>query len=158
MADIIMHLILSAIKSDYPEIRFEVGDRFYWSPSLKTIFYTIDQDGSLDEVQLIHELAHAVLGHNSYEKDVELLQLEVQAWEMTRQLMTKYELLSVSKSEIESALDSYRDWLHARSICPTCRAIGYEVNDKVYRCVACETQWRPNEARTCGLKRYKITP
>lgn len=155
MADITTRSILSAIKSNYPKLNFKVGDRYYWSPSLQTVFYALLSDGSIDNVLLIHELSHAVLGHANYSKDIELLKMERDAWEKTAELASSYNI-TLSDEEIETALDSYRDWLHSRSICPECNAIGHEVSDKAYHCIACGSHWRPNEARTCGLKRYKI--
>ena len=155
MADIIMRSILSAIKSDYPKIKFKVGDRYYWSPSLKTVFYTPLPDGSIDSVLLIHELAHAALNHSNYDKDIALLKMERQAWSKTAELAKNYSI-SVNEEDIDDALDSYRDWLHSRSICPSCSAIGLEVENKEYKCVACGTKWLPNEARVCRLRRYKI--
>lgn len=155
MADIIMRSILSAIKSDYPKIKFKVGDQYYWSPSLQTVFYAPLNNGSIDNVLLIHELSHAILNHSSYKKDIDLLKIERQAWDKTLELASAYNV-RVNTTEANDALDSYRDWLHNRSVCPTCSAIGLEVDNKEYSCVACGAKWRPNEARICQLKRYKI--
>lgn len=160
MADITTRSILSALKNDYPELKFEVGDRHYWSPSLKTIFYTLPTTtdsfcGDLsNDLLLIHELAHATLDHINYNQDIDLLKMERDAWEKTISLAKRYGV-GVDKEVVNQALNSYRDWLHSRSICPSCDAIGHETREKTYQCIACGTKWRPNEARTCGLKRYK---
>jgi DnaJ-class molecular chaperone len=53
-------------------------------------------------------------------------------------------------------MNSYRDWLHARSTCPVCQATGMETKKSIYTCPACRHQWRVNEARICSLRRYHI--
>lgn len=84
-----------------------------------------------------------------------MLKIERQAWDKTLELASAYNV-HVNATEPNDALDSYRDWLHNRSVCPTCSTIGLEVDNKEYNCVACGAKWRPNEARICQLKRYKI--
>lgn len=134
-------------------ISFHPGDGFYWDPKSTTVFYdTSDPSGA----QLIlHEIGHALLGHNSYHKDVELIAMERDAWERALQLGAQHSIV-ISADLVEDYLDSYRDWLHARSLCPHCTATGVQTGTKSYQCVSCTKSWRVNEARTCKLKRYKI--
>ncbi len=148
-----MQSILSDLKSKYPQFNFKVGDQFYWSPSSSTIFY-VDTKSQEAPALLLHELAHALLGHKNYTKDIELLNMESDAWQKTLLLAVDHQVM-ISEEDIEDSLDSYRDWLHARSLCPTCGAVGHQGKDKIYHCVVCNEQWRTNEARTCQLRRYK---
>ena len=140
----------SRIAKDYPLINFEPSDDFHWSPAEKTVFFKADEPNSS---LLIHELSHALLGHDTYASDVALLKLEREAWNKALELSEHYDV-SIDESTIESHLDTYRDWLHARSLCPTCKSNGYQVKKSLYRCLACSSEWKVNEARLCGLKRY----
>ena len=142
---------LSRLKKDFPDIKFLKSDIFRWSPIERAVYYA-NQD---DTLSLLHEVAHATLGHADYRRDVELLQIERQAWDTTTGDLAKRYNITVSEDEIENMLDTYRDWLHDRSLCPTCQATGLQTSKNSYLCLACTAQWRVNEARTCALRRYK---
>jgi len=145
-------LIIKSLKKDYPEFNFTLGDDFIWSHKDKTIYYS-DND---EEISLLfHELAHAVLGHFDYKKDVELLKMEATAWDKAIELASKYQI-KIDNDLVESTLDTYRDWLHARSTCKNCQATGLEIKKNTYKCLACDNQWRVNDARTCALRRYNL--
>lgn len=135
---------------DFPSLRFEPSDDFHWSPHDKTIYFKPTEPNS---PLLIHELSHALLGHDTYESDVALLKIEREAWNKATELAPIYKI-PIEDEVIESHLDTYREWLHARSTCPACSANGYQVKTSLYRCLACSTEWKVNEARLCGLKRY----
>lgn len=143
--------VLSQLKNSYPQFSFKKGTYFLWSSSDNTIYY----DGSIDDrsVFLLHELSHALLGHNSYERDIELIIMERQAWDNAIKLSSKYGL-AISNDIVQSNLDSYRDWIHARSTCPVCKANGVQTEKYIYTCPVCGHKWRVNEARTCALRRY----
>lgn len=147
--------LLSRIKTAFPSIHFEDSDDFRWSPSDQTVYL-----GSLtterDAVTLLHEVAHAQAGHSDYDKDIELLALEREAWTIARATLAPQFDLHISEELIEEALDSYRDWLHARSTCPECGQHGIQQSNNSYTCLICSTSWRVNDARRCGLKRYRI--
>ena len=107
------------------------------------------------ESLIFHELGHALLGHSDYQKDVALLGLESDAWEKGLEVALANNVL-IEDSFVQEHLDTYRDWMHARSTCPTCGATGFQASRSEYSCPACFQKWRVNEARACGLKRYKI--
>ena len=145
--------LLSKLTADFPSISFKTGDDCHWSSSLRTIFYTPD----CDEAELLHELAHALLGHSSYNRDIELLMIEREAWEYAKvHLAPTYEQ-RILDNMIETALDTYRDWLHARSTCPNCDTTGIQTRSHEYTCPVCHSCWKVNEARTCALRRTKVT-
>lgn len=133
-------------------ISFCQGDGFYWEPKSTTIFY--DKVAPNGAELLLHELGHALLGHGSYSKDIELIAMERAAWERASPLSQQFSI-TISDDLVEEYLDSYRDWLHARSLCPHCGATGIQTATKQYTCANCGGSWHVNEARTCGLKRYK---
>lgn len=131
-----------------------MAERFSWSPEKQTVFYNeLDEEGI---ELLLHELSHGLLGHHDYQRDIELLAMETAAWERAAELAKQYEQ-KINSDVSEKHLDTYRDWMHARSTCPTCEATGYQTKKDTYSCVACGGSWRVNEARLCGLKRYSTT-
>lgn len=145
--------LIQRLKSDYPQFVFKKSDRFLWSPSDRTVFYSgTNSDNSF----LLHELSHGLLGHAGYNKDIELISMERAAWDRAASIASTYDD-AIDEDTIESTLDSYREWLHARSTCPHCKATGLQVKKQVYHCPACQHSWRVNEARICGLKRTDLS-
>lgn len=145
---------LELLKADYPDISFEMGDVCRWAPNTSTVYYS-ELKSNEDLFRLLHELGHGVSDHLSFDQDIELLAMERQAWEQAARIAKKYEY-TITDDHIETALDTYRDWLHARSRCPKCPGAG--VQDKAtsyYVCVLCLARWRANDARQCGLRRYR---
>lgn len=146
--------LIHKLKSDYPDITFFETDQFSWSPTTKTIHYSTDLPHASQ--LLLHELSHALLTHTEYQRDVQLLAMETAAWEKAKELADTYRV-RLSEDVIQDHLDTYRDWMHHRSTCPECTATGYQTAQQQYACPACTHAWRVNEARICGLKRYKIS-
>lgn len=148
--------LVTKLTADFPELRFASGDDFFWSPATKNVHYGA-LDTHRDQLTLLHEVGHALLGHNSFARDIDLVKLERDAWEHVRtELAPRYEL-TADDDTIEDAIDTYREWLHARSTCPQCSQTGIQADQLAYHCLACGTDWRVNEARRCGLKRYSLT-
>jgi len=139
--------LIARLTADFPEFKFEKSHIDHWSPTAKTISYT----GHV--AKLLHELGHALLGHADFVQDIELIHLERDAWEKARELAPKYGV-KITDHVVETALDDYRDWLHARSLCPQCGQTGLQSRaDLTYSCLNCGARWTANDARTCGLKR-----
>lgn len=127
------------------------GEVFGWNHSACAITYNPDDPSA--SAFLLHEFGHAVLNHAAYRNDTDLLRMERAAWNQALSLSESY-AITISDELVEDALDTYRDWLHDRSLCPTCSATGLQTGPLSYRCLACETTWRVNEARSCALRRY----
>ena len=140
---------------DYPNLTFTASDTFRWIPSTNTIEY-VSTVTKQEPYLLLHEIGHASLQHGTYASDIELLDMEREAWHYALStLVPRYGLdRTVAQSIADDALDSYREWLHRRSTCPTCSAVGIESTKHHYVCLVCEQTWRVNEARSCELKRY----
>ena len=155
-ATITLSSIVKQLTRDYPRYRFQTGDVFSWSYHSQTITY-IDEESPAAIAQLLHETAHAILGHHHYTRDIDLIAIERQAWEVAiHQLAPHYNIiLTMADDVVQDALDTYRKWLHARSICPTCGAVGIETAKHHYHCLLCASNWRVNEARSCELRRYR---
>jgi len=102
---------------------------------------------------LLHETGHALLGHTTYKADFELLQLEVAAWEKAKEIAKVLEI-TINNDHIEDCLDTYRDWLHKRSVCPNCTTQCLQQDDlSHYRCYNCHTKWKVSTNRFCRAYR-----
>lgn len=146
--------LVSKLRRDFAQFQFLAGNDFYWSPTDTTVYYIAD---SSDATSLLHETAHAMLGHIHYAKDVTLLEMERAAWTYASAQLGPTYGVRIDDSAIEDALDTYRDWLHARSTCPNCHATGLQTSKHHYSCLACHEKWRVNDARICALRRYKVS-
>lgn len=145
-----MSSLIHKLKIDHPTLSFVKSDVFSWSPATQTVFYTTKTPQA--RALLLHEVSHALLGHTDYKRDVELLALETAAWDKAFELANQYHV-ELTSATSEANLDTYREWLHARSTCPTCTATGYQTARYAYTCAACESVWNVNEARLCSLRR-----
>lgn len=145
------NLLLPKLEKAYPQLLFTAGERFAWSPDARTVFYDPSDLGNTS--LLLHELSHGLLGHHDYSKDVELVAMETDAWDKALELAPSYGV-EIPDEIVQDTLDTYREWLHARSTCPHCEATGYQSGKSEYTCVACAHVWRVNEARLCALRRY----
>lgn len=146
-----MSSLIHKLKTTYPDITFAEAEQFAWSPATRTVHFnrTNPQAAPL----LLHELSHASLDHRDYRRDIELVAMETAAWEKAKEHAETYNV-RVDETVIQDHLDTYREWLHARSTCPNCSANGYQINARHYECPACTHSWRVNEARLCALRRY----
>ena len=125
---------LDSLKQSYSDYTFRPGRKFLFRPP-KSIYY-LEADDNF-RLLLLHELAHALLGHFTYTKSLERLQIERDAWEKTRELC---ELHSVAFDEAlaESELDTYRDWVHQKTLCKTCGLTCLEVSSESLYCPFCQ--------------------
>lgn len=141
------------LQPDFSAFIFKASDEFRWAPQENTIFYDQTSD---DYASLLHELAHAVLQHENYTKDITLIEMERDAWQYAVTTLAPKYKTTINDNIVQDSLDTYRDWLHARSTCPNCKATGVQTKKSQYKCVLCATQWRVNDARICALRRYTL--
>lgn len=154
---LIMLETIKKIKNLYPDLKFKKADSCYWSPMTKEIYYSKGPDSEIKLWSLLHEVGHALCNHTSYDADFTLLRLEVEAWERANKLAERLNI-TISKSHIEDCLDTYRDWLYKRSICPTCSSKCFQQSDfKHYQCFNCHTVWKVSPSRFCRSYRTKET-
>lgn len=148
-------LFITRLRRDFPELAFKAGAQDHWSPKSNTITYKLG--ASLRELQygVLHELAHAQLGHLNYHNDFELVKLESSAWQLAAKIGKKYGV-KISHEHIQDCLDTYRDWLHARSRCPTCGVHVLQKDPHHYRCFNCQTEWSVTSGRFVRPYRRKI--
>lgn len=142
-----MEKFIHKLQAAYPDIVFAPSDIHSWSPKDRRITYYIDEsEGSFWAT--LHELGHALLGHTSYDTDLTLLRMEVDAWQKAASLATPYSTV-ITDDHIQSCLDTYRDWLHKRSMCPACERHGIQRTISTYACYNCDTTWHVSADRFC---------
>lgn len=145
--------LVAKLQCDHPHITLTAHDgAAYWSSAQRTVFYNPNEPHA--DWILLHEMSHALLQHSSYRKDIELLAMERDAWQYAARTLAPRYSMHIDEDFIQDSLDSYRDWLHAKSTCPRCQLTGAELAPRRYHCAACGNQWHVNEARTCHVRRY----
>lgn len=142
-------LLIDKLRHDFPTLTFVASHTFRWSPDEQAVFYA----DSTDTTSLLHEVAHGALQHTHYVQDIELLQMERDAWDYTLTTLAQQYGIVIDHDQAEILLDTYRDWLHSRSLCPTCHATGMQTAQRTYSCLSCGEVWKVNEARSCALRR-----
>ncbi|QQS17851.1 hypothetical protein IPL68_04260 [Candidatus Saccharibacteria bacterium] len=147
--------LLLKLRADYPELSFVESGQFAWHAGKKHVSY---QKERIEEERgvwaILHELGHALLAHTDYESDIELLQIEVAAWEKAHELAKKYRV-RLDQDYVEDCLDSYRDWLHVRATCPTCYGRSLQTDRHTYSCHNCGAIWHVTRSRLCRPYRRK---
>lgn len=141
--------VLASLQAQFPAVQFLAGTMFRWSPRTNQVEY-IDSllDTDRGRWALLHEASHAVLGHTSYESDFELLAMEVAAWEKAK-ILARNLGLTIDQDHIQDCLDTYRDWLHRRSTCPTCGSVSLQQDSRTYHCHNCLATWHVTAERFC---------
>ena len=147
--------LLTQVQTAYPQFSFEPYTTFHWSPRKNAVHYVADgittPRGSWS---LLHELSHGLLSHQSYETDIELLHLEVAAWEEAKKTAKKFNI-QIPDGHVQDCLDTYRSWLYARSTCPFCTSAGLQIETNLYSCFNCNNTWKVSRSRQCRIYRKK---
>jgi ribosomal protein L37AE/L43A len=138
--------LVDRISAEYIDFKFKMGRQEHWSPKTQTITYNPEEPFEKFSFGLLHELAHAVLGHSTYGSDFELLKLEGEAWSLAAKLGKRYGV-SISEDHIQNCLDTYRDWLHRRSACPKCGIHTLQKDSSSYQCYNCQSVWQVSSGR-----------
>jgi hypothetical protein len=146
--------LLHSLITEFPEVNFQPGQYFKWSADKKVLFYNLSLQNA--SALMLHELSHVLLGHNDYELDIELVNKESVAWKYAQKELASRYGVTITDDDIEDAMDSYREWLHKRSLCPDCETSSFQTKTGTYKCLACRCQWRANDARESRLRRYKL--
>ena len=138
-----------------PGIDFTPGENYFWSPADNRITYADDTEDKNGQYALLHETGHALLGHRTYQTDYQLLKMEVEAWEKAKEIAAKLGI-KISENHIQECLDSYRDWLYKRCICPSCgtKTIQNDTSNS-YSCFNCHACWQVSPSRFCRAYRTK---
>lgn len=154
--------LILKLQKQLPNIAFKEAATFYWSPGTSTIHMN---SASLENPEgqwaLLHEAAHALLGHEGYQTDAGLLMLEVEAWQAA-QKMSQDLGVNIDDEHVQDCLNTYRDWVYARSTCPTCALNSLQIDETTYLCLNCSSRWSVSGSRFCRpyrmQDRHKKTP
>lgn len=147
--------LLNKCQALLPNVKFVVGNTFYWSPATNSIHYSQEYaDNPTNQWALLHEVAHAQLGHTAYSNDAALLKLEVDAWEQAKDSSKLFEII-IDPDHVQECLNTYRDWLYARSTCPACALNSLQIAPTLYKCLNCSTRWSVSQSRFCRPYRMK---
>lgn len=148
-------ILLKQCQQKLKDITFIDSDDFYWSPLTKTIHYnSAVLETTAGKWALLHEVAHSSLKHTSYTTDMGLLRLEVEAWQTAQKLGQEIGI-SIDTEHVQDCLNTYRDWLYARSTCPACELNSLQTEETVYICLNCSTRWAVSQSRFCRPYRMK---
>ena len=115
-----------------------------WSPHTQSIVYDTRRANRNDgKIALVHEIGHAVLGHRIYRFDMQLIQMELDAWDVARGLADKYNLV-MDEEHIARCIQTYDDWLTKRATCPDCDNFCLQRGRDEYGCFICGSVWQVN--------------
>jgi len=145
-------VLLETLRVDYPAISFVSGSRFAWHPNQREVVYVARKMRAQDDWSLLHELGHALQEHRDFESDMQLLHMEVDAWQKATEIGKQYGV-EIDQDHVQDCLDSYRDWLHARATCPTCLERCLQKDTRTYHCHNCQTEWQVTKSRLCRAYR-----
>lgn len=147
----------SQLSQKFPDLSFKVGKNFMYSPKHKVVYYHPDRIKTNHGIlALLHEVGHALLGHQTYELDIELLDMEVAAWEKAKYLAKEYRL-EIDEKHINDCLETYRIWLYKRSSCPICSNTSLQSSANEYQCFLCDARWQVAQTRTTQPRRMNCT-
>ncbi len=139
--------LLTQLKQDFPSITFTLGDTFKWSSANQQITY---KDEPLGELALLHEVGHYLLNHQDFSSDIDLIEKELQAWSEAEKLAPNYHL-KIDTNYVGVCLESYRNWLYQRSLCPNCAHANLQSRNFKFECFNCGYDWVAEslEAASC---------
>lgn len=142
--DINFDQLLNKVISEYPDISFVEGEYFSWNHDKNSISYNKNSESAVAD--LLHELGHIESDHINYSSDMSLLKKELEAWDNAKEIAEKFSI-SISENYINECIESYRLWIHKRSLCPKCFQNGLEISEKNYRCINCDHKWKVSSSQ-----------
>ena len=125
---------LDTLRQDFSEFRFIIGKKFAFRPP-RTI--VIGPQEPFWQLLALHEVSHALCKHKAFRMDVERLKMENEAWEQAKELAKRYRV-GFDEDVAQRELDTYRDWLHQKSRCPSCGLTRFQTPDSSYHCPRCD--------------------
>ena len=126
-------ITLSQLQQNYPEYNFKSGVKFSFRPPRTILF--VQNDPNFSSL-ILHELGHALLGHHNFTTDIKRLKMERAAWDKALELAQSLDVV-IDENLIEAELETYRNWLHAKSKCQKCGLTRYQTHDGRYHCPHC---------------------
>jgi hypothetical protein len=146
--------LIGKLKTSFPQFTFLPATQACWSPEDQQVYYDASSSNQSSIWSLLHELGHAILDHESYSTDIDLLQKEVAAWARASVIAQQYGIV-IDSNYAQNCLETYRNWLYKRSTCPECGAHGIQNASRQYYCLNCNTRWNVSTSRFCRPYRGK---
>ena len=138
---------------NFPDLSFQAERFFSWSPQEKTVYFDPRRlRSNTGKIALLHEIGHARLGHTLYKYDIQLLNMELDAWDFVRREAAGYGL-DVDETHIADCINSYDTWLQKRATCPSCANFSLQSGRDKYRCFVCGSLWHVNWRKDRRVKR-----
>lgn len=151
-----MKNLISKLRIDYPMLEFINGEQFHWSPEKQQVCFLKNfPDNNRGKWTILHELGHALCGHKGYTYDLELLEMEAEAWEKAQEVAESYNVI-IDNNHVQDCLDTYRDWIHLRSTCPRCTFVSTQRDGHSYQCFNCGHTWRVTSSRLSRPYRLSV--
>lgn len=141
-----MEKLLQTLSKQFKGLEFVPGNVFTWSPRNNQVVYKPDASGDVAVWSLLHEVGHALLAHQKFDSDFQLLLMELEAWQKAKELAAEHSIV-IDPDHIEDCLDTYRDWLYQRSTCPACTSSSLQTDSRTYECFNCGTIWHVSDSR-----------
>lgn len=145
------------IIAHFPQFTFLPAGYFAYDAAREIINY--DQSRlrqNCGRLCLLHETAHALLGHVDYTSDIELFMMELAAWRKTSEIARQF-AITLDQEYITDCLKSYERWLIARGTCPDCGNFCLNAAEHRFHCFVCGCDWSVNSGRDCAIRRRRIT-
>jgi hypothetical protein len=128
-----------------------------WSPNMGTVTYDKRRINTNEgKLGLLHEIGHANMGHKLYRYDMELIRMEMEAWDIARELAPMFEV-KVDERHIARAIRSYDEWLTKRATCPDCGNFCLQKGRDMFGCFVCGSKWQVNWRKDRRVKRTIIS-
>ena len=148
--------LLALVRTLHPAITFTSGDAFMWSAHDSAVTYPAGATNAVSfAYSLLHEIGHGLLGHDAFANDLELTMLERDAWDKAVEISAQIDIV-IPDDHIEACMDTYRDWLYTRSLCPHCHQCGIQMARTEYSCAFCRHSWTVSASRLCRVTRRAI--
>ncbi len=144
------------IIAHFRTLRYAPATYFAYDAAAEIINYDEGRlDCSVGQLCLLHETAHALLGHLNYSCDLELYLMEIAAWQKTIRLARRFEV-PIDQAYIDDCLASYEIWLSQRATCPDCGNFCLNKTEISFACFVCGCAWRVNDRKDCAVRRRRL--
>ncbi|OGL31030.1 hypothetical protein A3F37_04485 [Candidatus Saccharibacteria bacterium RIFCSPHIGHO2_12_FULL_41_12] len=146
--------LLEKLIAIYPNIKFSSANSFSWNYNKKCVSYNKNSEFAVAD--LLHEIGHAQCDHEGYTSDLSLLSKEIEAWSIAEDIGKRLNI-SIPKNYIDKCINSYRNWVYKRSLCPKCLQNGIEKFEREYVCTNCYERWQVSSAQESRVYKKSLT-
>ena len=146
---------IQQIKDQFLEYDFQEQSYYGFDSNKKKVYFIAKTDQEPENpLLLIHELAHAELGHLDYQSDLELVLIEIKAWDKARAICQDIEVEYDPRLR-DACIQTYIDWYKLRGTCPNCDTLCINKHQK-YNCYQCLTSWEVSSSLHPDPRKYNL--